>query len=441
MTIRTCIAPALTGIFLLVNASGSSADVWQREPSYGVELGFNDNYTLKAEPESDEGTRPIQAVSTVKANAELSLKREKPAFSTVVTGRLIATSYAGDTEGYWNPRANDNAGAFEGAKLEPRLDGALELGMEGRQLRATWKFNASMVLDSLLQDINLDADTLNEADNNVGVARENVVRTRIAIAPSYAYKVTEVSDFTADMLLATVAYTNTENTSLSDAVDLKLNASYSRGFSPVSSWFVDGGFQSFQTTDASESSTFSAGVGIEHKLSETIDLRARVAQSTGDFNFGTEFGETKGNAKRPLVELKATKETARSSYTLRLGSNLHGSAGGEVVAANELLLNVRHQVSDLMTLTLRNKFFENTSLREELSISGEHSNAYNLSIEEANRRYLAFEPSINWRFSRWWVMDSGLRYQREKRFSNANPGESTYVFVGVTYSKPIEVAE
>lgn len=457
MKARNLFTPAV-GCAALVLVSGElQADAWQKEPSYGVELGYNDNYTLQPEPTSAAGQDKIQAVSTLKAKAGLALIQLKPSYTAKIEGKLIATTYGGDVDGYVETTGgevdtdDDGNVIYGGTELKSRVDGVVEMGLEKRQERAVWRLDAIVLTDSLLADISLDTDVENEVDNDDGSVRDDVTRTRFTITPSYLYRMSAISNFQGSISAAMASYDNTPNTDLRDYSQFKINGIYSREFTPVNSWSVDAEIQDFEADDAGQFDSISVGLGVRHKFSETTDIGLRIAQSNADFEYQTGYtvggvGETRftsGNVKKPLVQVTGSKNTGRTTYTLRLGTNLFGSASGEVVAANEALFNVRYQFSELMTLTWRNKFFENKSLRDKLEVDANNPTnfvaTYNNSIDDTNRRYLAFEPTLNWRFSRWWVMDAGLRYQREKRDILGNSGESTYAFVGVTFSKPLGV--
>lgn len=448
---KNIISPVLGCAVLVLAAGESQADAWQKEPSYGVELGYNDNYTLQPEPENAAGTNRIQEISTVKAKAGIALVQLKPAYTARIEGKLIATAYGGDTKGYLAPNLNTadpDDTRYLGAELDDRIDGIVELGLEGRQERAEWRFDAAAVTDSLLQDISLDADVSDGSntndDNDDGVVRDDVTRTRFSVTPSYLYRLSPNSYFRTSLTLSTASYGDSDfaELELRDYDEQKLTGFYSREFSPVNSWSVDGEFRNYEADDAGQFDSTVVGLGVLHKFSETTELGLRVAQSSTSYK----YGNTKGTTSKPLIQLTGSKTTGRTTYSLRMGADLYGSATGDVVRADELLFNAVYQYSELTTLTWRSKLFQNKSLRDKI-VAGDGATltaaeeSYNDDIDNSNRRYLAIEPTVNWRFSRWWVLDAGLRYQHEKRDSRINPGVSNYAFVGVTFSKPIGTIE
>lgn len=437
MNIKKIITPMVGCSFLVVVAGEGQADTWQKEPSYGIELGYNDNYTLQPEPESADGTDKIQKISTVKATAGLALVQLKPAFNAKIQGKVIATGYSGDVDGY----VEKLSGNIDGALLDDRVDGVLEAGFEGRKERAVWRFDAIAASESVLQEVDLSAAVEEAVDtggtnvnNENGLVREDVTRTRLRLTPSYLYRLSPVSYIRGSVSFNMAQYDNTPNTTLSDYEEQKAQVFYSREFSPVNSWSVDAEYRNYQSDNYGEFDSQVIGLGLLHKFNETTDLGIRVAQSTTSYDAIVATGEE----SRPLVQVTGSKRTGRTTYSLKAGSELYGSAGGDVVQADELLFNVVYQFSELTTLTWRSKLFQNKSLVELLAAPGnDDERTFNQRIEDANRRYLAFEPTLNWRFSRWWVLDAGLRYQREKRDGKKNAGESNYAFVGITFSKPI----
>ncbi len=443
MKVRNKLGPLLSCAVLSVVAGKSQADAWQKEPSYGVELGFNDNYTLEPERLSAGAESRIQAVSTVKAMAGLSLIQLKPAYTATVSGKLIATAYSGDTEGY----GTSDTGEVLGAVLDERIDGFFEVGLEGRKERSYWRFDAALSADSLLQSINLDATNTDDvgggnADNEDGVVRDDVGRLRLTLTPSYLFRLSPISLVRGSLTLSNVKYDNTENASLEDYEEQKLAMFYSREFSEVNTWSADGELRNYDASNAGSFDSAVLGLGVNHNFTETIDVGLRVAQSTTSFD----YGDQRGTTSKPLLQLTGSKKAGRTNYYVKFGTELYGSGSGDVVTADELLFNATYQHTELMTFTWRSKLFQNKSLRAFVDqnnpdLTAEEktdAEAYNNQIKDTNRRYLALEPTVNWRFSRWWVMDAGLRYQREKRDGDSKPGESSFAFVGVTFSKPIE---
>lgn len=434
MYTKKTISPLLGCAVLVFFAGKSHAVAWQKEQNYGIEFGHSDNYTLHREPaDAVNGTRKIQEVSTLKAKAGLALVQLKPAYTARIEGKLVATSYSGDTKGY-----KTSGGGYEGAQLEDRVDGVFSLGLESRRERMSWRFDASLSTDSLLQDISLDTEVDNESDNDDGSVREDVTRTRLTLRPSYSYQLSPVSYMRGSLSVGTAQHDNTPNTFLTDYDEQKINGFYSREFSSVNSWNIDGELRNYEAEGAGQFDGASIGAGILHKFSEVTTLGLRVMQSTTSF----EYGDRKGTNSEPLIQLTGEKNTGRTTYSLRTGMRLSGSATGDVVRASELLLNIVYQYSELVTLSWRSKLFENRSLRafvdaDDSSLSEEEkadARRWNKGIKDSNRRYLALEPAVNWHFKRGWVMDAGLRYQREKT-DLEEPGESNYAFVGVTFSK------
>lgn len=449
MKSRNVPATVLGTVALAALATPAGAATWQKEPSYGVEIGYNDNYTLQPEPEDADGQEKTQAVSTARAKLGLSLIQEKPAFSAKLQAQLIATSYSGDVDGYVRTRPLPGGGKepvtdadgrveLEGARLSDRVDGSIVLGMEGRKERSEWRLDASVLTDSLLQEIDLDTGANGgvgpDNNNDNGTVREDVTRTQLNIRPSFLYRSSPISWFRTSLTLTSASYDNTPGTSLQDYNEQRVRGLYSREFTPVNSWQVDAEARNYKADDDRQFDSAVVGLGLTHKFSETTSFGLRVAQSTTSYDSRTsEGGTVSGRATKPLVQLTGRKDTGRATYSLRLGAELYGSASGDVVRADELLFNAVYQYSELMTLSFRSKLFQNKSLRDK--IAGD--DAYNDVIDNSNRRYLAIEPTVNWRFSRWWKMDAGLRYQREKRDNLGNPGEGSYLFVGVTYAKPL----
>jgi len=382
------------------------ANAWQLETSYGAQLGFDDNFKLNNVDEDK------LEVTSLKASVGLSAVRLSPAIQSSAGIRLDAFSF------------DDNQ-----SELDDRVDITLRYDTRHVQPRYEWRLQATYRDDSLLQDISLDAGTLVlPEDVESGLSREDVRRGRLSIAPSYLYQLSPVSRVRVSGDISSVEHDNVEfqrgsfivTTNLVDFVSTGINAQYERDLNPINSWWTDLELQDYNS-DSSEFSyqTQLLGAGFRHRFSETSDIAFRAAFRNTDFDSDAQSGSDDG----VLAQIEANRSTGRTTYAGRVGRTLFPSGSGDVVLADELILNAVHQYSELVTLTWRNKLFQNKALRDNAN---------------ADRRFLALEPSVNWRFKRWWVLDAGLRYRREKRDNVATSGVSTAGFVGVTYSRPLQ---
>ncbi len=405
---RNATQQAIGATCLVVLASAGTpvfANAWQLEPSVGVHLETDDNFKL------DNVAADQLEVTYLKASAGLSAVRRAPAEQSSATVRVDAFSF------------DDSK-----SELDDRVDFLLRYDTRRVQQRYEWTLQAALLADSLLQDIDLDAELAVEEDIDSGLSREDVRRQRLSLTPTYLYRLTPVSRLRLSGDLSSVNYDNVEfqqgtftvSTNLVDYLSTRANARYEKDINPINSWWADLELQDYKS-DNSEFSYQSQliGAGLRHRFTETSDVALRLAYRNTDFESAGESGSDDGL----LTQVEASRTTGRTRYVGRFGRTLFPSGSGDVVLADELVLNAVHQYSELMTLTWRNKLFQNKALRDN---------------DNADRRFLALEPSLNWRFKRWWVLDAGIRYRREKRDNIATPGVSTGVFVGVSFSRPLQ---
>ncbi|MEM9601225.1 MAG: hypothetical protein AAGA11_00055 [Pseudomonadota bacterium] len=390
-------------------APTASAEVWRMEATYGAELSFDDNFRLNNE-EQDQ-----LEVTTVRALLGLSAINRSPAARSAASIRLNAYAF------------DDNLD-----ELENRVDATLRYDTQRIQPRSEFRFGVSFLTDSLLQEPSLDAGSLvlpEDVEN--GLSRQDVRRQRVAVSPQFLYRLSPVSRMRLAGDISAVEHDNvtfqqgsfTVSTSLVDFVSTRLRGEYERDLDPINSWSTDIEVQDYDSDDAEFGfQSQILGAGFKHRFSETADISFRGAYQNTDFKSTAEDGSEDGF----LAQVSTSRTTGRTRYTGRLGRNLFPSGSGDVVLADELIFNVVHQYSELVTLTWRNKLFQNRALRDN---------------DNADRRFLKLEPSVNWRFKRWWVLDAGLQYRREKRDNIANPGISQAIFLGVTYRQPLQGGE
>lgn len=400
-------AMAVVCVVLSVGSTSAFAEAWRLKPTYGIQLAFDDNFRLNNEDQDK------LEVTSLRARLGLSAVNRTPASRSEASIRLDAYSFD-DSED----------------ELDDRVDVAVRYDTQRIQPRFETRISLDYITDSLLQESSLDALEVSEDAEN-GLSRQDVRRKRLSAYPSFLYRISPVSRLRLSGDVTSVEHDNvsfqqgnfTVSTNLVDFVSTRLTAEYERDLNPINSWSTDLEVQDYDADNADFSYTTQLiGLGFKHRFSETADIGFRVAYRNTDFDSDTQSGSDDGF----LAELNTSRTTGRTRYVGRVGRTLFPSGSGDVVLADELIINVVHQYTELVTLTWRNQLFQNRAVRDN---------------DNADRRYLQLEPSVNWRFRQWWVLDAGLQYRREKRDNVADPGVSTAAFVGISYSKPLQGSE
>lgn len=396
-------------LFSLI-AAGVQANAWRVQPSYGLEMSFDDNYLLSNQ--SDE----IVDVAIARVNATLAAVKQSPAAQSRFSLGLNAYTYD-----FSEP---DDVEVV----IDDRVDVDLRYQTRRIQPRYEFEFGLSLDTNSALSETNLNSEQASGPPDD-GLVRADVRYQRLMFSPAYLYRLTPITRFKLDGDVSVVENDNVTyvrrgisfTTQLADYTNARFRATYERDLNPINSWSADLELQEYDAEDSDTSfRSQSVGISYKHRFSETSDILFRVGYGNTDLDSASEDAASDDG---PLLQIQAGQYTGRTRYTARVGSALLPSSSGDVVVANELIANAVHQFSQLTTLTWRNKLFENKAVREN---------------PDADRRFLLLEPSINWRFRRWWVLDSGLRYRREKRDNVADPSESTAVFLGVRFSRPLQ---
>ena len=145
-----------------------------------------------------------------------------------------------------------------------------------------------------------------------------------------------------------------------------------------------------------------------------------------DFKEGNEDVESDG----AVGSLKAVKTTGLTRFELRAGLELYPSSIGQVVETRELVGNMTRNLTELLTFSVRSRFYENKALSgsDTVFISGENATADN------NRRSMTIRPELRWKVSREWTLGAAYRYQREKLDSKPDPAEGNAILFSVRYT-------
>ncbi len=435
------------------------AESWILEPSVSLENSFDTNHTLTFDGErrifTENGIVVSEEKSKVEASqttvaAGLGFSRVNPASEIKGVIKAEGTVYAQDSDS----KANN-------VELENTFNLVGFVHGEKRTLRSFSAFDVSYKRESLLRDIDTSTDVNDiSVDPNEGVedglVRTNVNRDRIIINPRLDWNLSAISGLGVNYRFQGVTHSNDDGlpTTLSDYNDHEVTGTYWFQYSPIDKFVTTlSGFY-YDATDedadvnnesitekqlSGENTGVVVAIGIDRQLSETSDISVRggfrttnikttdQARAADDGNLATvepftgDIVSTEEDTDGYIISLNGEKRTGLTRYSFRAGRNLYGSGVGEVVQADEFLVNVRHEYTELLSFFGRAKLFQNKTIRE---------------TEDSDRRYLSFEPGLSWNFKRWWNFDTNYRYRREKQNGNFSSAESHALIFGLRWSKP-----
>ncbi|MDO6461020.1 hypothetical protein Q4485_09960 [Granulosicoccaceae sp. 1_MG-2023] len=405
-----CRKPLITSVSLALLSLpfGASADGWLLQPSITFDIGYDDNY--------DMDTTDPESVGVAKVTGELGVRRLSEAH--YFKGGLLVdgVTYAGGDD----VEANSNQVAYFNTTF--------------RQPRSQWGANFRYRRDSLLREAVSDDDTVVSQEEELDATVDqllDVTRQRVYFNPFASYNLTRLTDIRADYQLSTVDHDldDDEVYDVTDYTNQGASLKLSHSLTTIDKVSVKVGGSLFATDvdeDETEYKTTYLRLGYDRSISPTFTVGGDLGYHVTDFDQGGEDVEDDG-----LVgSLKAVKTTGLTRFELRAGLELYPSSIGQVVETRELVGNMTRSLSELLTFSLRSRFYENKGLSGSETVFGtnESATAYN------NRRSMTIRPELKWKISREWTLGAAYRYQREKLDSKPDPAEGNAVLFSVRYT-------
>ncbi len=141
---------------------------------------------------------------------------------------------------------------------------------------------------------------------------------------------------------------------------------------------------------------------------------------------GLDDGKSDTNGWLAGISLDYDAGTTR--YTVRFDVDVLPSSAGSQVETNELIGQMRKILSPRLDFSLRGRAFEPDRL-------GVRAN------DRFARRFISFEPRIQWKYTRNWTLSAAYRYRRQKARSEPISAESNAVLFAIKYVPPSKVRD
>jgi len=254
--------------------------------------------------------------------------------------------------------------------------------------------------------------------------------------------------------------------------EIKLGLRYK--FSPISTIFVSTGFSTFNaevevdgfafledqdfSPDPDEprirrkprrdsiSTTTSVDFGVDHSLSPTllISASAGVYTNTTDRsdtlrdddinennigNIPAGYRESlKSDNAGWLASLSFAYDAGLTRYSGRFAVDVQPSSSGTHVETQELIGDYYRIISPRLNVSVRARAFEPDRLgaREE---------------DRFARRFISFEPKVEWKYARNWTVSAAYRYRRQKARVDPISAESNAILLSLKYTPPSEIRD
>jgi hypothetical protein len=129
-----------------------------------------------------------------------------------------------------------------------------------------------------------------------------------------------------------------------------------------------------------------------------------------------------------LAKVSLEKEWERSQITVGYSRTLNPSGTGLLFATDRVFLDVNHQLTYALHISLGGTFSNNDTVGSSSDVSG---------VNTSSRQLWQVGPAIFWRVTEYWSWDLSYRYaRRENNVSSEGNVHSNAVLMGLTYTWP-----
>jgi len=129
-----------------------------------------------------------------------------------------------------------------------------------------------------------------------------------------------------------------------------------------------------------------------------------------------------------LASATLSYDSGATRYEGRFAVDVQPSSSGAQVETNELTGTLRRTLSRRLDFSIRARAFEpdRVGARQQ---------------DRFARRFISFEPRIEWKYSRNWTLSAAYRYRRQKARVDPVPAESNAILLAIKYTPPSEIRD
>lgn len=396
-----------TLVLMAAYAGPAAAEAWLIQPTVAFTTRYEDNIRLVPDEEEDAWTN----APTVQA----LVSRQTETMDVRALGRLTYRIYEGS------------------ADLDDRGDQLARLGSKFRTERSvfgldgSWRRQDALARRSggnedLLGDEALPGE-VDDDDADTGQVREQVIRNRADLVPSYTYQLSERTEVGANVAYRNQYYEDDDaDLGLTDYEQYTLSLNHRYRLDERTIWTNSLRGIDYEAPDVDrEYQTNEILTGINRAFTERLRVGFLVGWRETDFDTPTDDGSNSGYT----LQLTGTLRDELSTLFGRLSHRLVPSATGDVVEQDELLVRYRYQMTPRLRAGIVARYFENESLE--------------LENESANRRYLNVEPELDYALSLAWSLRATVFHEREDRDSFDREATNTGIMFSLVYTPPSEL--
>jgi len=180
---------------------------------------------------------------------------------------------------------------------------------------------------------------------------------------------------------------------------------YERFLTPILQFTIDGGVYT-NTTDNSD--TFRAG---------DVLAEGAIAPVVG-----------KSESDGWLASTSLSYDAGLTRYSARFAVDVLPSSAGSQVETNELTGEMLRTLSPRLKFSLRGRAYEPDRLGANVT-------------DRFARRFISFEPRIQWQYTRNWTFAAAYRYRRQRARVDPVSAESNAILLAIKYTPPSKVRD
>lgn len=264
------------------------------------------------------------------------------------------------------------------------------------------------------------------ADEDTGDFSSNTTVESTNISPTYSYQLTEKDSIYGRYTYSERTYSDSGLSDNSFGTNLSDNKTHSLtgGWQHSITERLNGGLAlTYATYEAegiqkSEYDTYNFSITSSYLLSEKWSISGQVGYRTLENEITPLVGPMlTDKSSGTLFSFKTAYEGEINDVSFTIGRSLNPSGEGVVNEQDRIALNWRRSLSDTLSFSI------NTSYQETQTAD---------SINNTDRKYMQFSPSMAWRLKEDLTLSFGYQY-RQQRSTEIDAVDSNKVFVTVGY--------
>lgn len=265
------------------------------------------------------------------------------------------------------------------------------------------------------------------ADEDTGDFSSNTTVESINISPTYNYQLTEKDSVYGSYTYSDRKYTggdtsdNPLGTNFSDNTTHSFTGGWQRSLSERLTGGLALTYANYESEgrQQTEYDTYNFAVTSSYLLSEKWSLSGQVGYRTLENEITPVVGpKLTDESSGSLFSFASTYEGEINTVTFSLARSLNPSGEGVVNEQDKISLYWQRSLSERLSFTL------NTSYQETQTAD---------SINNIDRKYLQFSPSMAWQLQEDLTLRFGYQYREQKSTNNVDTVDGNMVFLTVGY--------